>query len=315
MKLYIKLNYHRLFRHLQELLPKSRSDLLPKLKALQNSANAIDYQANVESGEILSQQSEQLFYKQAPIKQSVTGIYYGNDTCEHLVPSSEQLLEVIQYCLKAHLHLVLVLPPLTAHNEQEIRKLLPLLPTDAEVVVNDWGALSLVQAMANIKPIAGRLLHRVQRSAFIDELQPKDASTSQLAEQERVRSLPEFSDATLRAAFKEMGIGRVTLDNQPLDFDWQMQAPRLHLDIYYPYRYLSLARACDTAAHYDARNGHFPLKSCPKYCEVTAVHLPSDTHKELIQRNNAFYKLALPLELPSFVMGNKRNRLVWEPML
>lgn len=315
MKLYIKLNHHRLFHHWQDLMPRARSDLLPLLNSLQGSPNALDYHANVEAGEILTQQSEQLFYRQAALKQLVTGMYYGNDTCEHLLPSPEQLKAVVDYCLQAHLRLVLVLPPLTAHNQAAIVALFPCLPSDAEVVVNDWGALALVQEQGQIKPIAGRLFHRVQRSAFVDELQPSDASPEQLAQQHALRLLPEYSDPTLRAAFKEMGIGRVALDNQHYTFDWCVEAPRLHLDIYYPYRYLSLARACDTAAHYDARHGHFPLSSCPRYCEKTAVSLPSDTHRHLLQRNNAFYKLALPLDLPSAVTRNKRNRLIWEAML
>jgi len=85
MKLYIKINDIQTFKNLESLL-KGRYTLLKKLL---EKDYPIEYRANIQSLENL-QNNKHLFFTQRDIRKEIKGIYFGNDSCEHLIPSLEE---------------------------------------------------------------------------------------------------------------------------------------------------------------------------------------------------------------------------------
>jgi len=316
MRLYLKLNSIGLFRALDDLLPKARSEIADALRSLRDAPNGVDYETNLNAGDTLTRLSQSLFYSDRDLRALTTGVYFGSDTCEHLLPYPRHIDEVMDYCARYKLHCALVLPPLSdkylGHAERAMEQ---LDMYNAEVVVNDFGALNLACQKPGLTVTLGRLFNKVQRNAFIDRLAPDDATPEQLANQALARGLPEFSDAGVRTFLKSLGVGRVGVENQGYNLSFANDVPRMNLDVYFPYRYLSSSRACDTAGAFDLKRAHFPSDECSRYCEKTAIQFPEGRLMGLIHRNNAFYTVEKRLELPSSVTKNKRNRLVYEPML
>ena len=316
MKLYLKLNTIGLFRALENLLPKANSEVGEILRKLRDDDNYPDYQVNLESNQELMRQRESLFYEDAELPRLVSGLYFGSDTCEHLLPYPRHLAEVMAHCEKSKLHFVLVLPPLTPRYARHVEDSLAQLDQcNGEVVVNDFGALAIAARYKHLKITLGRLLNKVQRNAFIDRITPEDPSPQQWDNQQDALRQLEFAGADVRQFYKSLGIGRFGVDNGDYDFSFLSNSPRMNLDIYYPYRYLSSARACDSAGAIDQQRSFFPSEDCPRYCEKVAVSFPEGRWLGLLQRNNAFYKIDKHLDLPAAVTLNKRNRLIYEPML
>ncbi len=86
-------------------------------------------------------------------------IRLGNEFCERLIPSVGQIGKAIAVADKLQLGFALVISNLTDRGLEKIERILPLLPDDSEVVVNDWGTASYIStAYPALKLIAGRLL-------------------------------------------------------------------------------------------------------------------------------------------------------------
>lgn len=316
MKLFVKCSSIQLFRVLDDLLPRGVSGIRESLRGLKSEAAFREYQTHLDTVQRLNEMRSSLFYSERELRSLLTGIYFGSDTCEHLLSYPRHIMEVHEYCERHKLHFVFIFPPIAEHYMTHAQNTLELLTEmAAEVVVNDFGMLQLARGQKNLTISLGRLFNRVQRNAFIDRLEPEDASPEQLHNQEAARRMPEFAQEAVRIFYKEIGVGRFAVENQRFDFSFLQRKPKMNMDIYYPYRYLSSGRACDCAGIGDQRRASFPSADCPRFCKTTAVHFPDEHHFGLIHRNNAFYTLAKRLEVPVEVSKNRRNRLVYEPML
>jgi hypothetical protein len=316
MKLFVKCSSIQLFRGLDDLLPRGVSGIRESLRGLKHDAAFREYQTHLDTVQLLNEMRARLFYSERELRSLLTGIYFGNDTCEHLLSYPRHIMEVQEYCERHKLHFVFVFPPIAEHSMTHAKNTLELLAeTAAEVVVNDFGMLQQARGQKKLTISLGRLFNRVQRNAFIDRLEPEDASLEQLHNQQAARMMPEFAQDAVRRFYKEIGVGRFAVENQNFDFSFLQHKPRMNMDIYYPYRYLSSGRACDCAGFADQRRATFPSADCPHICRTIAVHFPDEHHFGMIHRNNAFYTLAKRLEVPAEVSKNPRNRLIYEPML
>src|SRR5262245_50907938 len=92
---------------------------------------------------------------------------YGNEFCEHLIPSTQQLEAVLQSARDRGLSLTFVSPYVSDEGIETLRPLLELLnnaPTECEVVFNDWGVLNLLQSeFPRLTPVQGRLMNKSLR--------------------------------------------------------------------------------------------------------------------------------------------------------
>jgi len=95
-------------------------------------------------------------------------IRLGNEFCERLIPTTNQVNKAITLANQFHLGFALVLANLTDQGHKKLQRILPILPHGCEIVVNDWGTAYLVTlAHPNLKVTAGRLLCKHLKEARI----------------------------------------------------------------------------------------------------------------------------------------------------
>lgn len=98
-----------------------------------------------------------------------THIYFGSEFCEHLLPSTRTLREVLARVQASGLRFALLTPIASPEVLHRLDALLPLLPDGAEVVINDWGVAELVATrFPALRPLAGRVLCRMVRDPRLD---------------------------------------------------------------------------------------------------------------------------------------------------
>lgn len=98
-------------------------------------------------------------------------LYFGNEFCERLFSSPEDLKIISDFVLEHRMNFSLVTPFLTNAG---IKALKPYLEYTAanfsspEVIVNDWGMLKLLRdEFSKIQPVLGRLLTKQKRGPRI----------------------------------------------------------------------------------------------------------------------------------------------------
>jgi hypothetical protein len=86
-------------------------------------------------------------------------VYFGNEFCEHLLPTPAEFAVQLSAAISAGLAPTLATPLAADSTLRRIRQLAALLPAGAEVVCNDWGvAACLHREHAALTLVAGRQL-------------------------------------------------------------------------------------------------------------------------------------------------------------
>jgi len=313
MKLFLKVSGIRQFRALKSLLPHRNAEVVKVLRMLHDDANHQDYQINIDTNRELNIRKEELFYDERELAKMVKGIYFGSDSCEHLLPYFRHVSEVMEHCQRFKLHFVFVFPPISITYSKHADELLAFLDQHkAEVVVNDYGMLAAATSYKQLKVTLGRLFNCVQRNAFVDQLRPTEVSDTQLKTQRQVCNQLELAIPEVRSYLKSLNVGRISLENMPYETDFIDQAPRMNVDVYYPYIYLSSSRACDTAGVVHNSYANSPQAECSRYCEKVSVDFDEGWIFGMIHRNNAFYRVEKSIQIDASIYKKARNRLVYE---
>jgi len=86
-------------------------------------------------------------------------IRLGNEFCERLIPTSKQLQKTATIANQFGLKSTLTLANLTDQGQKKLRRLMPTLPVETDIVVNDWGTAHLIaEEFPKHTSVAGRLL-------------------------------------------------------------------------------------------------------------------------------------------------------------
>lgn len=233
-------------------------------------------------------------------------LYFGPEFCQHLLPSSSELKEALNFARKKRLSFTLVTPFVT---DEGLKKLIPLWEVlkgwgKTEVVVNDWGVLSFLRENYPEFPLVlGRLLSKQKRGPRLLNIKDKIPREMWDHFQRSYLDLP-----LVQNFLSQRNIHRVELDNllQGIKRD-----PKIPASLYYPYAYVTTTRMCLTNAC-DQRTQ--PLRSifpCHKECSIYTFKL---THKDMpvilfIKGNTQFFKNE---EIPSNLSLLGIDRLVHE---
>lgn len=100
------------------------------------------------------------------------GVRFGSEFCEYLMPTINEVEKACEGAEKKGKEFTYVTPRLSNRATEETRRQLALLNEKGEfnVVVNDLGALNIVMAYGNLRPILGRQLLRVPaRSPWVQD--------------------------------------------------------------------------------------------------------------------------------------------------
>lgn len=237
-------------------------------------------------------------------------IYFGNEFCERLVPSSRELDEVLSFVKERRLDFSLM----TGYQTNEtLRKIKGLFDTvratgmPAEVIVNDWGVLRVAREYP-FRPVLGRLLSKQKRGPRILTV---------------IHSLPEtvrerFRECGVNSCFadflREANIGRVEIDNllQGTSFKGCGAVP-IPFSLYVPFGYITVSRQClytyEERLSRPAAGGR-----CAKTCtaqQYVLSHL--DMPVPLILKGNAVFFRNNDMRILENEGKGKIDRIVYEP--
>jgi hypothetical protein len=219
-----------------------------------------------------------------------------------------------------------------------------------EVVVNDlWVLRLLTNKYTNLKPIFGRLLHKLLKTPLIDtygyEAHPKWELIKNKTKQEQLKlrdeiiewqlkfySSSEVSLDEYKNFLNKFWINRVTLDFMekreglytspptPLlpKFGTGRGEGSIWVDLYYPWALIFTWRLCDTAAIENHSKWYYATDDiCPRTCNRYDIFYKIKTvWYKMIQRWNAWYRSELNLDflLEDFIK-NEDNRLIFAPFI
>ena len=262
----------------------------------------IEYITNIKSANILDSLKEKLFFDDRKLKNIIKGVYFGNSSCEHLMPSIKDIVEIKNMIKPLKYNFVFVFAPLSEFSFNKAKEILEFLDIDGcEVVVNDFGTLNLVLSYKNLKPILGINFSKTIKKAFDSNIQN---------DLEILKHI-EFEVKEVREFYKNLKISRISCENLDIDTSFLKQSPYFYLDFYYPYIYVSNSKSCVIATTFNNQNGTFVNENCHKYC----INVSVDYDKYFYQRYNTIYKTNINLQIDENIYKNKKNRLIWEIFL
>lgn len=310
MKLYIKANHLKILKNLESLTDR----YLSKSTLLVDKTSAFDYQANLKSTQTLLKHSKRLFYEETSLNRLIKGVYFGNTSCEHLLPTIHEIVQAREICETKHNNFVFAFPPISQANLSEAEYILNYLAQtpDQEVVVNDFSLLNMARKHTTLKPILGINFTKIIKNAFVDTVTQSDISPAQFANQQTLQKSLEFEVAEVRTFYKGLGVGRFAIENIDANLDFIDDAPRMVADFYYPHITISHSKACDIAGSFEDKRGYFAHDTCSRYCNFASLEFAHTETLGLRQRYNTIYKTHFALALPKALYRNAKNRLVWE---
>jgi len=254
----------------------------------------------------------------------IEGIYYGQETCENLIPTLKHVQEAIAFCKKSEYSFVLVTPYVSPKGMEKLKNLFEYLNKEVpgtEIVVNDFGVLHLIDTVyENLTPVLGRLLIKMKRDARFS-LSGYDIANTEILSLKRVEgNYPETILASTlelpsyQEFLKEKGIERVGIDaltqllNNQIIKKWSFP-----VDVYWPWIYMTSSRNCAIAAYtQQGKTVHPTEEPCKYQCRKYEFSFRSD--KKMLPalfRGNAVWISALSLYEHYFKL--QIGRLIYEP--
>jgi hypothetical protein len=208
-------------------------------------------------------------------------LYFGQEFCPNLIPSSEELEQAFYYSCQMGWSFTYVtgayLPDGALAEQQRNLEKLTELTEDAEVVVNDWGVLCLLQEhFPHFTPVLGRLLNKQTRLNLFTRpglplpMHLDDISTP--VDELRNNQLAAYQDISINnpdylSALKSWGFKGIDLDVTPQGVKRPADGWGMNLGYYYPWGFLGTGRNCPTAGLADPRRMYIVLDSpCPQPC-------------------------------------------------
>ena len=215
---------------------------------------------------------------------------YGNEFCEHLVPSAERLEAVIRAARDSGLALTFLTPYVSDAGIDALQPLFQML-ADAgdgcEVVFNDWGVLSLLRReFPDLTPVQGRLMNKSLRDPRVTGVY----ATSEAPGPALVSLRRSNLDCTSYTEFLAgQGVRSVELDNLPQGVDLSFAGDSVKTSAYIPFGFISTSRICMAAGiHYDKRDKFQPGAPCHHECQTHLLEY-TYTNTPFGNRDQKFY--------------------------
>ena len=256
----------------------------------------------------------------------IEGIYFGQETCEILIPSVNQIQKVMEFCTANEYSFTFVTPYVAPKGIVKLSNCLEYLNSlteEIEVVVNDYGVLHLIEKKyTNLIPVLGRLLTKLKRDPRFT-ISGYDTASSELKNQASVEKnqklvtqTSSIDIKTYQEFLKKKGITRVGIDtvsqglNNKILKKWGFP-----VDLYWPWTYSTSGRNCAIAAHTQPGKSFHPTdEPCHFQCKEFEFTLTSDKRMfKTVQRGNAVWINSEPLGKDIFKSGFQR--LIYQPYI
>jgi len=223
-------------------------------------------------------------------------VYVGDEFCQRCLPDEHVLREVLSWAKGKDLKVVLVSPILTNKGMSYFKKLLSIVCSDnqsAEIVVNDWGALSMVKRdFSSLAITMGRALS----AKFFPPgpfLNTEEGLSSGLKWEipDFLSSAQEYCSDSVINILRAHNIMRIELNAayQAKALEAVFKEKNIKAHLYVPYTFVCRAKLCNCINEF---KGYYRLsvESCDKECQrIIGVLNNSDHTKEIIIKGNAYF--------------------------
>jgi len=242
-------------------------------------------------------------------------VYFGNEFCERLLPTLEDVKEMLVFTIKNGMQFTFVTPYVTNQGLRTLEKLFAYLSKanpGCEVVFNDYGVLRVLlkKYEGDLKPVMGRLLIKMKRG-------PRLMNFIDILPETTIKYFRGFSLDT--QAFRDFllknKVKRVELDNLLQGIELNLTNYGISASLYVPYAYITTTRAClsincDVAGKED----EVGVFSCNKECQKYVFYLRNRIMPVLLIRkgNTVFFKNE---KIPENLEKIGINRIVYEPKI
>jgi hypothetical protein len=239
-----------------------------------------------------------------------TRIYFGQEFCERLLPSKDELEKVCDFSEKEGVPLTLVTPYVTDKGLTKLEKLIEFFAKKmpkAEIVFNDWGVFQFIEEnFPELKPVLGRLLNKQKRGPRITNI------IDQVPKETRDYYTGASLDVSATAGFlKKKGIMRVEFDNLLQGLDMSGLDKEIKRSLYLPYLFISTTRFCLTA-NCESGDSGVGVMPCHHECQKYTFNLNNSVMKRpLIRRGNTIF--AINDNIPEAVSTGEVDRIVIQP--
>ncbi|MBN2522071.1 MAG: hypothetical protein JXB24_02305 [Bacteroidales bacterium] len=257
---------------------------------------------------------------------NIKGVYYGQETCENLIPSLKFIEQAVEYCAENEYLFSFATPYVGIRGMEKLRKIFGFLNEKApetEVVVNDYGVLHLLNTeYPDLKSTLGRLLIKTKRDPRFSisgyEIANIDIKNLKRVESNQTEALlgstlelPVYQDFLKRKGVKRVGFDVQTQGiNRKIIMRWGFP-----VDLYWPWTYVTSNRNCLVAAHTQpGKESHPTEEPCSYQCKKYEFAFRSDKKMfSSVARGNAIWMNTKSLHLEYFKAGF--DRLIYEPYI
>ena len=237
-------------------------------------------------------------------------IYFGNEFCDRLIPSEEELGRALSFAAGRGLGFTLLTTFCTDKNLLSYKKLFDLLSqskADSEIVINDWGLLKIAKNYP-FDLVLGRLLNKQKRGPRIMGV------IERLPELMRERFRKSGINGYFSAFLSDCGVKRVELDNllQGISLD-EFRGRGIYCSLYTPFGYITVSRSCPHRCRRDLSSDTVADSICRRECLENRYWL---RHPQmpvpLISKGNAVFFENKIIPEPILHEGDIVNRIVYE---
>ncbi|OQA91560.1 MAG: hypothetical protein BWY26_00887 [Elusimicrobia bacterium ADurb.Bin231] len=250
---------------------------------------------------------------------SITRVYFGNEFCQRLIPSLEELKEARKIISEKKLAFTLVTPYVTDSGLEKIEPLLVYLSglkeTGMEVVINDPGVLDMVLEYKNLIPVMGRLKDPMKRMArFVHQLPQLSPS------QKDALSSTNISIEAYQKYLLDLGVERVEYDLVPQGISINFNTLPFRASFYYPWTYITTGRICEMGSLHQKDEDKFTLynpcgKECQKYYASWLTEWPGSSNKIFAFGNTIFMLCEAPPDVLKRYITQGFDRIIYQPVI
>lgn len=208
--------------------------------------------------------------------------YFGSEFCEFLLPAAKVLKRALDLAKDAKRQLTLLTPLACDGVIERLRDILPLLPEDSELVVNDWGVASFARReFPHLRLAAGRLLCKMIKDPRLD-----NAVWASL--------YPHgLGGRSFHALLDRLGVVRIELDLPPYATPRLFSGLGIGAALHAPYAYVSKGRLCKIGSLSLATEQRYaPGRECQREClsyAATSERPGKSADLETRQRGNTLF--------------------------
>jgi len=265
-----------------------------------------------------------------------TRLYFGNEFCQKLLPSINELEKVLNYCGRKKLSFSLVTPYVTDEGLKDVEQLLIFLKNNklrlnCEVIINDWGVLDMLNEKDyKLQPVLGRLLTKQSRDPRISSMINRKSQSLELMKLGNKRTLIFMMKppSTLASYYKESNtnvpvirdfllkqrINRIDLDNLFQGINISPGKDNLFTSLYVPYGYIATTRLCSANPFQNRVKYHCRISFCKKECQKYTLRIENPVMlKTIFKKGNTIFFKNTKVPSQRYLKEKGINRLVYQP--